>query len=341
MTTVIIITLGLRALAGASARLIAIALACWAGGYALAGDSGTNPAAALRAKYDILQDQLRRNQFQRPLHLISAETPGMVKGDIHALIAYPFATAGAALNGPARWCDILMLHLNTKYCRAATDSHGSVLQVNIGSKHDQPLNRSYRVDFAYRVTAATADYLNVLLTADEGPLSTRDYRIVLEAVEVGNGATFIHLTYSYAYGVAGRVALQAYLATVGRGKVGFTVVGTQSDGRLLHIGGMRGMVERNTMRYYLAIEAFLGALSAPPQARLETSLRQWFAAIERYPRQLHEIEEAEYLEMKRKEYSRLRAGTPTAKPELRRDSAKSPPPSSRARQESFDIAGDK
>ena len=62
------------------------------------------------------------------------------------------------------------------------------------------------------------------------------------------------------------------------------------------------------MRYYLAIEAFLGALSAPPQARLEKSLHDWFAAIERYPRQLHDLEQSEYLDMKRKEYLRQQVG---------------------------------
>jgi hypothetical protein len=98
--------------------------------------------------------------------------------------------------------------------------------------------------------------------------------------------------------------MQTYLGTIGRGKMGFTVVGQQSDGRPLYIRGMRGLVERNTMRYYLAIDAFIGALSEPPQARLEKSLRDWFTAIERYPRQLHEMEEGEYLAMKRKEYLR-------------------------------------
>ena len=58
------------------------------------------------------------------------------------------------------------------------------------------------------------------------------------------------------------------------------------------------------MRYYLAIEAFLGSLSAPAGARVEKSLRDWFAASERYPRQLHEMEQGEYLAMKRKEYLR-------------------------------------
>ncbi len=72
---------------------------------------------------------------------------------------------------------------------------------------------------------------------------------------------------------------------------------------------MRGLVERNTMRYYLAIEAYLGALSMPPAARLEKRLRDWFASIESYPRQLHEMDENQYLKMKRREFLRQQDGT--------------------------------
>ncbi len=160
------------------------------------------------------------------------------------------------------------------------------------------------MDFAYRIAVQAADDLQVRLNADAGPLGTRDYRIVLEAVPLDSGRTFIHFSYSFSYGLVGRLGLQVYLATIGRDKVGFAVVGKQSDGQPLYIGGIRGLVERNTMRYYLAIEAFLGAESAPPQERLEQRLRAWFAAIERYPRQLHEMERGEYLVMKRKEYLR-------------------------------------
>ena len=292
----------------AAARRLAIALlACLGADLVHGADDAATSAAALRARYGQLQPQLSQNQFQTPLYLESSETPRGVSGDIYALLNHPFSTTAPALNGPARWCDILMLHLNTKHCRASSDSHGSALQVSIGKKHEQPVDEAYRVDFAYRVATATPGYLKVMLTADAGPLSTRDYRIILEAVPLGDNRTFIHLTYSYAYGFSGRLAMQAYLGTIGSGKVGFSVMGKQSDGRPLYIDGMRGMVERNTMRYYLAIEAFLGALSTPPQARLEKSLHDWFTAIERYPRQLHELEQTEYLDMKRKEYLRQRA----------------------------------
>jgi len=288
----------------ASALFFAVALLCIGARIAHADDVDANSAASLRAKYDGIQYRLSHNQFQRPLYLDSSETSDSVTGDIYARIDYPFATVRAALNNAGDWCDILILHVNTKYCRASSESQGAVLNVSIGRKYDEPLEKAYRVDFAYRVAAQTASYLQVRLNADVGPFSTRDYRIALEAVPVESGRAFIHFSYSYTYGLVGRLALQVYLATIGRSKVGFAVVGTRSDGQPLHLGGIRGLVERNTMRYYLAIEAFLGAVSAPPKERLEKRLRAWFAANERYPRQLHEMEQGEYLDMKRKEYLR-------------------------------------
>lgn len=289
----------------ALAWLVAVGWLCL--GMAHAEDADANSASSLHAKYATLQNQLSHNSFHRPLYLDSSEISGVVTGDIFALVNYPLATVGAALNGPGNWCDILLLHLNTKNCRTSSDSRGPVLNVSIGKKFDQPLDDAYRVNFFYHVAASTADYLQVDLSADEGPFSTRNYRIMLEAVPVAGGQTFIHLSYSYAYGMIGRLAMQGYLVTIGRDKVGFTLIGSQSDGQPRYIGGMRGLVERNTMRYYLAIETFLGALSAPPQARVGKRFRDWFAACERYPRQLHELKQSEYLTMKRKEYLRQQA----------------------------------
>ena len=277
---------------------------------AQAANAGAGSASGLAAKYAELRGELSASHFQKPIFLTSGESRDSVAGDMYALIDQPFATAAGALSGPGNWCDILILHLNTKYCRASTSAQGSVLSVSVGKKYDQPLEQAHQVVFVYRVAAQTRDYLQVRLTADQGPLSTRDYHIMLEAVAVDNGRTFVHLSYAYGFGLMGRLSMQIYLGTVGSNKVGFTVVGTEPNGTPRHIGGMRGVVERNTMRYYLAIEAFLGALSAPPQARLEKRLRDWFAAIERYPRQLHEMEEGEYLEMKRKEHLRQQARLP-------------------------------
>jgi len=45
-----------------------------------------------------------------------------------------------------------------------------------------------------------------------------------------------------------RRAMQAYLATIGSAKVGFTIL-DRRDGKPVYQGGVLGLLERNTMRY--------------------------------------------------------------------------------------------
>lgn len=258
----------------------------------------------LRAKYTELGKQLRNNQFQRALYLNSMETSHDLKGEIYAVIDYPFAAVNVALNNPAHWCDVLILHMNVKYCHAYRNQADTVLTVNLGRKYYQPLADAHRLEFNYRGVITTPDYFALELNAENGPLSTRDYRIWLEATPVQNGRTFLHVTYAYAFGLTGRLAMQGYLATIGRGKVGFTVTGKLPNGQPAYIKGVRGVVERNTMRYYLAIDAYLAALATPPKDQLEKRLQYWYNATDQYARQLHELERDDYLEMKRKEYQR-------------------------------------
>jgi len=282
------------------ARLLAIPLLCLLMSAALPANAN---APALKEKHAELREALASNAFRSPVYLVSRESADSISGDVYAEIRKPFAQMLPALEKPAAWCEILFLHLNTKYCRAGAGSPAT-LDVAIGKKVDQPLHDAYRMRLEFSVAAHGDDYMRVAMTAAEGPLSTRDYRIAFEAVPMDAERSFIHLSYVYGYGLPSKLAAQAYLGTVGSRKVGFTVAGRQPDGSTRYIGGMRGLVERNTMRYYLAIESYLGALDAPPQARLEKSLRDWFAATERFPRQLHELGQAEYLDMKRREHRR-------------------------------------
>lgn len=253
----------------------------------------------LRAQHAALKAELARNHFGRPLHLESTEGSDRVAGEIHAELGFPFSAVSGALAQKESWCEILLLVFNIKQCR----SKGSELDVRIGRKFDQPLEQAYRVVFDYRVEAREAGYLAVSLAAPAGPVGTRDYRIRLEAIPLAQGS-FIRFSYAYGFGLGGWLAMKAYLGTTGADKVGFTQLGRGADGAPRLVGGMRGVVERNAMRYYLAIEAHLKALATPPAQRFEQAARTWFAATERYPRQLRELEEAEYLDMKRREYAR-------------------------------------
>ncbi len=266
-----------------------------------------DPAETLRAKYVSLEEPLRQNQFKQQLVLDSAELQGRLQGDIYAIINYPFAAVNADLNNPKNWCDVMLLHMNTKYCHAAKGPSGTVLNVNIGKKTPEDLADAARVEFIYSVAAATPEYFEINLNAREGPLGTSDFIIQLEAVALPNAKTFLHLTYSYAINRSGRLSLQAYLGTIGSRKVGFTVIGKRADGQPDYIRGVRGLMERNTMRYYLAIDSFLGATRTASSGRFEKQLQSWFTAAERYPRQLHEMDRRAYVEMKRAEYVRQQA----------------------------------
>ena len=273
--------------------------------------AGSGSSATLKQRYESLRPQLANSVFKRPLVIESQQSSNDVKGEVYAQIKQPFATVNAALGTSQAWCDVLILHLNTKYCRISggqdSAAGSTTLLMNVGKKFDQPLEDSYQLAFVWRAAQRKADFLQVIMSAESGPLGTRNYQIVLEAVPIDANTTFLHLSYAYGFGATGKLAMQAYLGTIGRNKVGFTITGQQPDNQPAYVGGMRGLVERNTMRYYLAIEAYLGALKLPAQAQFEKRIADWFTAVERYPRQLHEMEQREYLDMKRMEYRRQQA----------------------------------
>ena len=261
-------------------------------------------AGALRARHAELGEQLRNNSYQRAMFIDSAATDNALQGDVYAVLDHPFSKVSQALKDPAQWCDILILPFNTKYCHAQEGPGQHRLLVRIGRKSDQPVEQAYRLDFAHLTVAASSDYLESRLMAREGPIGTRDYRIVVSAIPLDANRSFLHLRYAYGFGMAGRLAMQAYLATAGADKIGFTVTGRDASGKPEYIRGVRGAVERNAMRYYLAIDAHLESLDAPREQQVEKRIQSWFSATERHARQLHEMDRSTYAAMKRAEYER-------------------------------------
>lgn len=261
-------------------------------------------AASLGARHAALHGTLGNNQFQHPLHIESREAADGLQGDVYARVEQPFGVVGPALRDMSHWCDIMILHLNVKRCRVSAPKAGDTLSLDIGRKFDQALADAYLFEFRYEVAMNQPDYLRVVLTAAEGPLGTSRYHIVLEAMALDTGHSFLHLSYSYDQGTAARWATKVYLATLGRAKVGFSIVGRKADNQPIYIGSTRGAIERNAMRCYLAIEAYLGALATPAPEQREKRLNDWFTAVERYPIQLHEIERSDYLQMKHREIRR-------------------------------------
>ncbi|CAN5833548.1 hypothetical protein BH11PSE12_BH11PSE12_00370 [soil metagenome] len=282
------------------ASLVSVCCVAMAQSEPAAGDT----VQSMRDKYSAITPQLKQNQFSRPLVLESEEAESQLRGDVYAVVDYPLSVVNAGLNNPEHWCDVMLLHINTKYCHAMVAPEATTLRMYLGKKTPEELSHTTRLNFNYKQVVANAELMQISLTAADGPLGTSDYHIVLSALALSKGKTFLHLTYSYASSLTGRLAMQTYLATLAHNKVGFTKVAQQANGQSSYIGGVRGLMERNTMRYYLAIDSYLATANAPPDQQLEKRLQHWYTSAERYPRQLHDVERNDYLEMKRAEYSR-------------------------------------
>lgn len=281
-----------------------IAGAVVAGALGFAALPALADAGSLRARHAELRDELRNNTYQRPLYIVSSESGNTLQGDVYAVLNHPFDEVSQSLKEPSQWCDVMLLPFNTKYCHAVDRGGQPGLTVRIGRKYDQPMEQAYRLDFAFRNVAANPDYFESRLAAGSGPFGTRDYRITMAAIPLEGGRTFMHLSYAYGYGSLGRLAMQGYLSTAGADKIGFSIAGKDERGQTVYTTGVRGAVERNAMRYYLAIESYLESLGAPRDQQVERRIQSWFSAAERYPRQLHEMDRSTYVAMKRQEYER-------------------------------------
>jgi hypothetical protein len=258
--------------------------------------AGAEPAAALRKPSAPALERTRETAFDRSLSVESTELDNRLEGRIYAVVDHPFSRAQALAN-PAHWCELLPLLPNIRHCDAASD--GRRITLRFARRFDQSLADTHTVSFDVRVPVKRRDRLEVTLRASQGPFGTSDYRLQLAVAPVGHDRVSLQVRYGYAYGPRARMLAQAYVTTRGRDKVGFTVVGTADDGGPEYIGGLRGAVERNAMRLYLAIDAYLDALDEAGEYRRERSLRAWLAAIARYPRQLAEADPVAYFEAKR------------------------------------------
>jgi len=277
---------------------------------ALPQEPPADPAAALQAKHIELQLQLRTNDFGEPLSLNSREDSDQVAGNVHAEVSHPFADIAATFTSARAVCELLFLHLNVHACQPSTTASDTMLTLTVGPKRAQAPGTRYRMDYVLRVETATAAYLRVTLSAAQGPLLTRDYRIVFEAVPMDSRHSFVHLGYAYSYGTLASIAMKTYLATAGRSKIGFTVVGQSPDGEVQYVRGERAALERNVIRYYLAVRAYLGVTKGTAQEQMAARLRTWFALTERYAAQLHELELGEYLQEKHDDLARDSGETP-------------------------------
>lgn len=259
----------------------------------------------LLAEYREVRHSQPQNPFDEPLFIRSRGSDDELGADIYAILPQSFAEVRATLARADQWCRFLLLNQNVKACTWQPDEEGAALALFVGRKYYQSPSEAFRIDSAFEVRASGDDYLRVRLQAEEGPLGTRNYNISVQATAVDQG-TLVQLSWGYEDSWRSRMATSTYLATLGRDKVGFTVLGRDAAGRPQYVQGLRGIIERNAMRYYPALRAYLQNVDVPEHRRLEASMATWYGWVERYARQLHELSREEYLASKRRELGNQR-----------------------------------
>jgi len=279
-------------------RLLPLLLLAAAPLTAWGGDSGL---PQVQKQYQELRALAQRSPFGVPLSMRSEERNDQVTSEVHAIIEHPFETVKTALSTPASWCEFVSLNVTVKACTYQTQPHETLLTLSIGRKSYQSPQDASSQPYQFVVQAGEPDALSITLSALRGFFGTTAHRFHLTAAGV-EGRTVIALRTSYVQSAATKLATVVYLATAGRNKVGFSREDADPGGPPAYVKGLRGMIERNTMRYYLALEAFLDTQAVPAAHRFEARINTAYESMERYPLQLHDLEKAEYLDAKRREW---------------------------------------
>lgn len=267
-------------------------------------DPGAERAAFAILHRD-LAERLESSAFGTPLVVDASVDEKIVQGEVDSILEHPFEAVEAVLTDPRALCDVLTLHFNVKSCRrgeAPGLAAGPIpLRIETARKYYvAPQGRDpkiYQLDLSQRGSG----FVRAALTADHGPLGTRDMRIEIRAMALDDGRSFVQLRYSYQPGLVARIATRTFMATLARHKIGFTVTGTTPEGEPIYVKGPQGAVERNALRYHLALVAYLDTRQVPEPARFERRIARWFDLTEEHPRQLREMSRDEYLTIKRRE----------------------------------------
>jgi hypothetical protein len=253
--------------------------------------------------YHSIEARLERNSFGSPLYLESSDKDGRLHVDVYGIFEHPFSSVLEVLRVPANWCDIAFLHPNVKACTYRELPGSWQLTFYTGRKvfYQSPAD-THQFSYQYRSIEQRQEYLDIVLSAAEGPFGTKDHRMRFEALPLDGGRTFVHVSYTYSHNFSVRLAATIYFATLGHGKAGFTVDGADSNGNPVYISGPRGAMERNAVRYYFAIQSFMDALRYPEGSRFSMRVSQWHDLTSRFRRQLFDLDKRDYLTIKAAEH---------------------------------------
>ena len=256
----------------------------------------------LNDKYKKIKEALSENVYGIPIHIESENINKLMRGDVYAVINHPYNQISENLASLKSWCDIMPQHLNIKACTYRYVDNQCRLIFYTGRKFYEKPDNVYHLDYQFKINTINNNYFNAALSSEKGPLDTTDYLIRIEAIPLSENSTFIHLSYEYKYGFWTSIAMSTYLSTIGYNKLGFTVSEKDKNKQPIYIKGVRGVIERNSMRYFFAIKSYLDTLHYPVTTRFLNRTRYWFELTEKHHRQLYEMDKNDYVKYKKREH---------------------------------------
>jgi hypothetical protein len=254
----------------------------------------------LADEFHTLESKLEKSSFGIPVWLESSAGSGASNADMYGIVSYPFDTVQNELSVPSHWCDVVMPHINVRACTYEKLKDERLLTIYSVNRFYQPLKDAYRMKFGFHQVVNQPFYFDISLEAHEGPFNTKDHLFEFEAIPIDSARTFVHLSYSYHYNFLGYLAMKSYLALFGRGKIGFSITGVKK-GNPVYVSGLRGATERNVVRYYLGIVAYLDTLGFAPEQRFDKRIAKWYELTGEYGKQLFEMGKEEYIASKKED----------------------------------------
>lgn len=240
-----------------------------------------------------------------PLRIQSHEQDRRLRVNVFGIVSHPYSRVVAILSKPAVMCDFLILNMNVKTCTYRQAGQRAEMMIYVSGKRYSPLFLALEISPYFELQKKNNKYMRVLMASRKSEWGLKEYSVVVEATPYGE-STLVRFTSQYHASRVNMAATAVYLKTFARSKVGFTVVSQNQRGEPQFVGGMRGVIERNAVRSYLALQAYLETASVPAEQRFETRLRRWFNLTDAYPRQLREMQWQSYLSNKRREYDNQR-----------------------------------
>ena len=251
--------------------------------------------------YTQLKPVLENNAYGIPVYIHSKDENNTMTGVIYGVIHHPFDVVSQSLTVPANWCEIAPLHLNIKACTYQQLNKQCQLTFYSGRKFYEKADDVYQLVYQFDLKAQSRDFIHISLSAYEGPAGTSDYHLNVKAIPLGKSSSFIYFNYSYQYNFITSMGMGTYLATLGRGKVGFSITRKDEKDKPLYVDGVHGIIERNSVRYYLAIQSYLDTLHIKSQDHFTARINKWFDLTEKHHLQLYEMDKKDYMEYKQLE----------------------------------------